>query len=49
LVLNEGRLFALGAPAEVLTAENIREVFGVKVLLDENPVSGNVRVTGLYQ
>ena len=49
LLLNEGRLFALGAPAEVLTAENIREVFGVKVLLDENPVSGNVRVTGLYQ
>jgi iron complex transport system ATP-binding protein len=49
LLLNEGRLFALGSPAEVLTAENIREVFGVKVLLDENPVSGNVRVTGLYQ
>jgi iron complex transport system ATP-binding protein len=49
LLLNEGRLFALGPPAEVLTAENIHEVFGVKVLLDENPVSGNVRVTGLYQ
>ena len=49
LLLNQGRLFALGTAAEVLTTENIRDVFGVKVLLDENPVSGSVRVTGLYQ
>ena len=49
LMLNQGQLFALGAPAEVLTTENIHKVFGVRVLLDENPVSGNVRVTGLYQ
>ena len=48
LLLRDGQLVALGAPHDVFTAENIVDVFGVKVLLDENPVSGNVRVTGLY-
>ena len=48
LLLKEGRLFALGEPEDVLTAENIVAVFGVKVLLDENPVSRNVRVTTLF-
>jgi hypothetical protein len=32
----------------VLTSENITSVFGVKVLLDENPVSRNIRVTTLF-
>jgi len=49
MLLNGGRVQALGTPVEVLTAENIREVFGVKVLLDQNPVSRGVRVTGVYQ
>jgi iron complex transport system ATP-binding protein len=48
LLLKNGRLFAIGAPQKILTAENIAEVFGVKVLLDENPVTGNVRVTALF-
>jgi iron complex transport system ATP-binding protein len=48
LLLKAGRLFALGTAPEALTSDNIDEVFGVKVLLDKNPVSGNVRVTGLY-
>ena len=48
LLLKAGGLFALGTAAEALTADIIEEVFGVRVLLDENPVSGNVRVTGLY-
>jgi ABC-type cobalamin/Fe3+-siderophores transport system ATPase subunit len=29
-MLNEGRVTASGTPAEVLTAERIREVFGVE-------------------
>ena len=48
VLLKAGRLFAVGTAAEALTSDNIAEVFGVRVLLDENPVSGNVRVTGLY-
>jgi ABC-type nitrate/sulfonate/bicarbonate transport system ATPase subunit len=48
LMLDGGRLFALGSAGEVLTAENIKKVFGVRALLDKNPVSRNVRVTTLY-
>ena len=48
LILNEGQVFAFGDPGSVLTAENITSVFGVKVLLDENPVSRNIRVTTLF-
>jgi iron complex transport system ATP-binding protein len=48
VLLKAGRLFAVGTAAEALTSDNVADVFGVKVLLDENPVSGNVRITGLY-
>jgi len=48
LLLKDGRVLAIGVPAEVLTAENIDSAFGVKVLLDENPVSRSVRVTTLF-
>ena len=48
LMLKDGRIAAKGKTAGVLTAENIRDVFGVKVLLDQNPASGNVRVTNVF-
>jgi iron complex transport system ATP-binding protein len=48
LVLKDGKVFAFGEPKSVLTAENITSVFGVNVLLDENPVSRNIRVTTLF-
>lgn len=48
VLLNDGRIAAKGTPTEVLTAENIRGVFGVNVLLDTNPASGNVRVTNVF-
>lgn len=48
LMLKNGKIFALGPPREVLTERNISEVFGVRVLLDENPASGNVRVTNVF-
>jgi len=48
VMLKEGRVAAKGTPAEVLTAENVQLVFGVDVLLDENPASRKVRVTALY-
>jgi iron complex transport system ATP-binding protein len=48
LLLKDGRVFSLGEPRLVLTAENINAVFRVNVLLDENPISRNVRVTTLF-
>ena len=47
-MLKDGRIAAKGTPAEVLTTENVENVFGVKVLLDANPASGNVRVTNVF-
>jgi len=48
VMLKGGRVVASGAPSDVLTAENIQEVFGVEVVLDRNPASGNVRVTNIF-
>ena len=48
VMLKDGRIAAKGEPAEVLTAENVADVFGVSVLLDRNPASGNVRVTNVF-
>ena len=48
VMLKDGRIAAKGEPAEVLTAENVADVFGVRVLLDRNPASGNVRVTNVF-
>jgi len=48
LLLKRGKILAQDAPEKVLTEENIKEVFGVKVLLDQNPSSGNMRVTTIF-
>lgn len=48
LMLKDGRIAAKGPPSKVLTVENISNVFGVEVLLDKNPASGNVRVTSVF-
>lgn len=48
MLLKDGGVFAKGKPADVLTAENIDAVYGVNVLLDENPASRKVRVTMVY-
>ncbi len=48
VMLKDGRVAAKGTPEEVLTAENVGNVFGVDVLLDKNPASGNVRVTSVF-
>jgi len=48
LMLSGGRLFVLGRQEEVLTAEYVRTVFGVNVLLDQNPASGKARVTAIF-
>jgi iron complex transport system ATP-binding protein len=40
VVLSNGRVVAEGPPAQVLTAERVREVWGVPVWRGENAVSG---------
>lgn len=48
IMLKGGSVFAKGKPSEVLTQQNIDEVYDVQVLLDQNPASGKVRVTTVY-
>ena len=48
LLLKEGQIVAMGKPKAVLTERNLKEVFGAKVLLDENPLTGNVRITTIF-
>lgn len=45
LLLRHGRLVADGAPGEVVTGENLRELFGCDFLIDTNPMSGAPRVS----
>lgn len=48
IMLSGRRIHAIGPPQEVLREKSLREVFDVDVLLDQNPASGNVRVTTIY-
>lgn len=48
ILLKNGAIFTKGVPEEVLTDENLWEVFGVRVLLDANPASGKRRVTTIF-
>ena len=48
LMLKNGTAAAHGTPQEVLTEANIQDVFSVDVMLDQNPSSGNVRVTNVF-
>ncbi|MDW7652380.1 MAG: ABC transporter ATP-binding protein, partial [Bacillota bacterium] len=40
VLLHEGKIFAAGTPAEVLTAENIAHVYRTRVLVTPHPVLG---------
>ena len=44
-VLDQGRLVAVGTPAEVLTAELLQQVFGLQALVDTHPLAGHPRIT----
>jgi iron complex transport system ATP-binding protein len=44
ILLQEGKIFKIGTPQEVITKENIERVYGCKVLVDKNPFSGSPRV-----
>lgn len=45
LLLADGRLLASGTPAEVLTEENLTRAFVTPFCVDQNPLSGQPRVT----
>lgn len=45
LLLENGKKYAIGTPADVLTAKNIKEVYDVDVGIDTNPHNGSTRVT----
>ena len=48
LLLKNGEVIAKDKPEKVLTAKNLREVFGVEIFLDVNPKSGKPRITMNY-
>ncbi len=45
ILLYCGKNYAIGSPAEVITAENIKKVYDVNVLVDENPQTRLPRMT----
>lgn len=47
IFLQNGKIYKMGAPGEVMTQENIEKVYGCEVWVDRNPVSGKPRVSVL--
>jgi iron complex transport system ATP-binding protein len=45
ILLKEGRIFKTGNPREVVIEGHIRQVYGSRVLVDQNPVTGSPRIT----
>jgi len=45
ILLDSGKIYAIGTPAEVITAANIKEVYDVNALVDQNPQNGLPRMT----
>jgi iron complex transport system ATP-binding protein len=45
ILLYSGKIYAIGKPAEVITAANIKEVYDVNTLIDQNPQNGLPRMT----
>lgn len=49
LVLQKGKKLLSGSPREVLTTEVLQNVFNVRVLVDDHPVAGGLRVTPVFE
>jgi iron complex transport system ATP-binding protein len=45
ILLNGGRIAALGAPEAILTEDRIERVYGCRTLVDRHPATGKPRVT----
>jgi iron complex transport system ATP-binding protein len=48
-ILSHGRLRATGPPAEVITADVVREVFGVRAVVGSDAVTGTITVTPILR
>lgn len=48
ILLNKGRVFKQGCPGEIITEENIREAYGIKVHIMENPLTGRPHLIPYY-
>ena len=48
ILMHKGRMIQSGKPADVLQPKALEDVFGVKVLVDEHPVTGVPRVTTVH-
>ena len=48
MLLKDGRTVAVGSPDEVLTAELLKQVFDLQVLVDAHPISGAPRITPVH-
>ena len=45
ILLQGGRIYKMGTPEEVITKENIENVYGCEVWIDQNPISGMPRIS----
>jgi iron complex transport system ATP-binding protein len=45
ILLQGGRIYKMGSPGEVITKESIERVYGCKVWIDQNPISGMPRIS----
>jgi iron complex transport system ATP-binding protein len=45
ILLDSGKIYAIGTPADVITAANIKKVYEVNALVDKNPCDGSPRVS----
>ena len=45
ILLSNGEIYAMGKPEDVLTEENILNVYGTKVIVDKNPATNLPRIT----
>jgi iron complex transport system ATP-binding protein len=48
LLLKEKRMFAEGAPRDVLTPQFLHDVFAMEVLVDAHPTTGAPRITPVH-
>jgi iron complex transport system ATP-binding protein len=49
LLMKNGKSIAFGRPEEVLTADLLKEVFDIRVLIDAHPISGVPRITPVHE
>lgn len=45
ILLRRGRIYQMGTPGKVITRENIENVYGCEVWIDQHPISGMPRIS----